>query len=88
MSPVKQGVRADPGKSYGFVYTSLSTILEPGWSGYLAEKSYCRSVLALVTRMVEIGEATVTLCLKLLLRKPLLVATAKVETCGRSHPTT
>ena len=41
-------VRADPGKSYGFVYTSLSTILEPGWSGYLAVKSYCRSVLALV----------------------------------------
>ena len=54
-------VRADPGKSYGFVYTSLSTILEPGWSGYLAVNRYCRSVLALVTGMVEIGEANVTL---------------------------
>ena len=53
--------RADPGKSYGFVYTSLSTILVPGWSGYLAKNSYCRSVLALVTGIVEIGEATVTL---------------------------
>ena len=56
--------RADPGKSYGFVYTSLSTILVPGWSGYLAKNSYCRSVLALVTGIVEIGEATVTLFLK------------------------
>ena len=35
-------VRVDPGKSYGFAYTALSSILELGWSGYLAEKSYCR----------------------------------------------
>ena len=40
--------RADPGKSYGFVYTSLSTILEPGWSGYLAEKAIADQYLPLL----------------------------------------
>ena len=57
-TPAGRGDRwAAVGGPYGFVYTSLSTILELSRSGYLAEKSYCRSILALVTRMVEISEA-------------------------------
>ena len=41
-------VRADPGKSYGFAYAALSTILEPGWSGYLLKKAIADEYLLML----------------------------------------